>query len=95
MDYHPVFAQLFEGLPVVWVRNWTEVTAVKLQAELRRIDNTEFAEARKIYWPYWLYQLTWAADIRSVPPGTDTPPPRQRDAAATAAATTAATAVRS
>ena len=61
IDYHPSFDELWAGLPVVRVRNWSHVTPAFLEGEWQRVERETQAGAydmRKVYWPFWLERLT-------------------------------------
>lgn len=57
--------ELLDGLPVVRVANWSQLTPALLRAEWARIQ-AEAADGRvswtKLYLPYWLAQM--AAHVR-------------------------------
>ena len=53
----------YEGLPVVWVRDWANVTPALLERERRRVRRDARAfNMNRVYWPYWLAQLTRAME---------------------------------
>ena len=52
-------ARLYDGLPVVRVRDWRAVTPAALEAEWRRLDGRrDELDVAKLYLPYWLAELT-------------------------------------
>ena len=52
-------ARLYDGLPVVRVRDWRAVTPAALEAEWRRLDGRrDDLDVAKLYLPYWLAELT-------------------------------------
>jgi hypothetical protein len=57
VDYHPAFEDLYRGLPVVQVKDWTELTQNFLSGEWTRI--TEEIQSNKLshskaFLPYWI-----------------------------------------
>eukprot|EP01004_Peranema_trichophorum_P004147 NODE_3089_length_1427_cov_37.541411_g2684_i0.p1 GENE.NODE_3089_length_1427_cov_37.541411_g2684_i0~~NODE_3089_length_1427_cov_37.541411_g2684_i0.p1 ORF type:complete len:439 (-),score=59.43 NODE_3089_length_1427_cov_37.541411_g2684_i0:111-1367(-) len=63
-DYPPLY-ELFDGMPVVKVKDWSKVTPEFLRNELKRLLKLH-SEGRlyvhKVYSPYWIYQLTRSID---------------------------------
>ena len=66
VDYHAAFDEMWSGLPVVRVVNWSALTPAFLDAEWAAIEErsrTAGYNVNKIYWPYWFDQLTrWMVD---------------------------------
>ena len=56
VDYDPKLLELWEGLPVVMVRDWTRITH-ELLNRIWRVMRKEAWKMEKLYWPYWLGQL--------------------------------------
>ena len=60
-DASDAMARLYDGLPVVRVRDWRDITPAALDAELANIlaanDRGEI-DLKKLYLPYWLAQFT-------------------------------------
>ena len=57
-DPSPAMAELYEGLPVVRVKDWHAVTPAFLEAELARIRTDPAVDAKKLYIPYWVARYT-------------------------------------
>jgi len=57
VDYDPNLEELWDGLPVVRVRNWSHVTADYLQAEWRALQAMSNLSWSKVYWPYWMDRI--------------------------------------
>ena len=60
-DGSAAMAELYDGLPVVRVRDWTRVTPAYLEREWERLEREHAAgriDMRKLYVPYWVAQLT-------------------------------------
>lgn len=70
VDYHPRLAPMWEGLPVIQVRNWLEITPSYLRGMWAKMHTQEF-DLAKAYFPYWLHRLTagrpWPTQLP--PPG--------------------------
>ena len=70
-DGSPAMAKLYDGLPVVRVRDWSALTPAFLQAEWERLQRAARAGElswSKLYLPYWLDRFT--AHMEPVlPPG--------------------------
>lgn len=59
VDYSPDHAELWEGLPVVQVRDWATVTPAFLEAEWRRLAaSRDELRMEKVWWPWWLHRFT-------------------------------------
>ena len=58
-DPSPAMAELYEGLPVVRVRDWRAGTPEFLDTELARL-RSEALDMKKLYLPYWIARLTEA-----------------------------------
>ena len=61
VDYIAAHDRLFEGLPVVRVKEWASVTPAFLEEEWARIQAAAAADRvdwRKAYFPYWFGQMT-------------------------------------
>ena len=56
VDHDARLDEMWAGLPVVAVTNWSDVTPQFLEAEWRRVAGQEWA-AEKIYFPFWLGKL--------------------------------------
>ena len=56
VDHDARLDEMWAGLPVVAVTNWSDVTPQFLEAEWRRMAGQEWA-AEKIYFPFWLGKL--------------------------------------
>ena len=60
-DPSPAMAALYDGLPVVRVRDWRGVTPAFLEGELARLraaDARGDLDLRKLYLPYWIARFT-------------------------------------
>ena len=57
-DPSPAMAELYEGLPVVRVRDWRAVTPAFLEGEKRRIASDPSVDLKKLYLPYWIARYT-------------------------------------
>jgi uncharacterized membrane protein YgcG len=57
VDFHPGTAKLFEGLPVVQVKNWSHVTPAFLEKEWIRFTSAKI-DMKKAFWPFWFLTLT-------------------------------------
>ena len=51
-------AELYEGLPVVRVKDWKSVTPDFLQKELKRVERDPAVDLAKLYLPYWIARFT-------------------------------------
>ena len=61
VDYQPWLHELRQGMPVVEVRNWRDVTKEWLEerlAEMRRKIRKREVSLTKAYLPHWLYELS-------------------------------------
>lgn len=58
-DASSAMADLYDGLPVVRVRDWREVTPAFLEATRRDFEARSF-DVQKLYAPHWLRRLTSA-----------------------------------
>jgi len=59
VEFHPSFLELYRGLPVLQVRDWSEVTPAVLEKEWARIQAEKHSyDTNKLYWPYWLHRFT-------------------------------------
>ena len=56
IDYDPATAPLFDGLPVVVVHNWSNVTPRYLNVLWRKMRERQYSWER-LYLPYWLARL--------------------------------------
>lgn len=61
---HPSIRALYEGLPVLYINSWSEVTFSYLQSQYDLLtssssDSVSMSKSiEKIYFPYWLDKLT-------------------------------------
>ena len=61
VDYYPEHDQLFDGLPVVRVSDWSTVTPEFLEREWKRLQAGSRAgtvQWTKAFLPYWFARLT-------------------------------------
>lgn len=56
-EWHAIDRQKFDGLPIVWVFNWSIVTPAFLEEQWRRMASVEY-DVRRLHSPYWLGRLT-------------------------------------
>jgi len=56
VDYDPATSPLFDGLPVVEVRDWSLITPSYLEAKWLEIQSQSYSW-EKIYFPFWLGKL--------------------------------------
>jgi len=77
-DPSPAAAELYEGLPVVRVRNWKKVTPAYLDAVRERVFDAVAQgdiNMAKLYLPYWLHEFTAGLEDTTEPPAPATRPP--------------------
>lgn len=65
VDYEEVHDDMWEGLPVVPIRHWDEVTHEFLQAKWMDMRRTHNYSWTKLYFPYWLERML----LKSLAPG--------------------------
>lgn len=56
IDHEPLLEELYAGLPVVMVQNWSAITPAFLRATWREMAGRKW-EWAKLYFPYWLDRL--------------------------------------
>ena len=52
VDHSDDLAELWRGLPMVQVRDWSTVTPTFLESEWKRLQRQSW-DLKKAYWPYW------------------------------------------
>ena len=52
VDHSDDLAELWRGLPMVQVRDWSTVTPSFLESEWERLQRQSW-DLKKAYWPYW------------------------------------------
>ena len=57
VDFHDTHADLFAGLPVVEVMDWSLVTPQWLASEWERIRASNMYDLTKAYFPFWFDRL--------------------------------------
>lgn len=63
IDYDPRLDKLFDGLPVVLVTDWSQVTRSFLEQTWKNMNYREW-DWSKLYFPFWLDQLGIHARIK-------------------------------
>ena len=77
-DSSAAMAELYQGLPVVRVRDWKKVTPAYLDAVRTRVFDAVAqggVSMSKLYVPYWLHEFTKSLDDAPAPAAA---PPRQQ-----------------
>ena len=56
VDYHAPLKPLWEGLPVVQVKDWSRITPQYHEGLWERMQTREY-DLAKAYFPYWLHEV--------------------------------------
>ena len=66
VDYEPNFADMWDGLPVVQVKNWSTISRPFLEATWKRMQDERYSVS-KAYLPYWLSMILWPPNVVLAP----------------------------
>jgi len=57
VDYDDKLSEMWAGLPVMQVRDWSTVTPASLEAAWDRLHGDSTVRWTKVYKPFWLHKL--------------------------------------